>query len=443
MSISMQLVNLFVMLFWAYTNNVIFIKIPKCTARILLCIYIPIVGLYSDYLFSFFSTPIFLLGILLIVYCAGGMFRLWNMILSLASWLWFVLADYLICITLTFLGYPIAALHASEFLPWLYLIFDFLLVPLPATFLGKWLHKKLTANPELIPRPMLKLLFGETLVCVCIFLFNIIWGSLFDFPSKYLLFNGFLFAGFSAANLFLYLNLYRTMQENQKLALELQAQESLSDYTGQLEAHYQEMRRFRHDYMNLLCTLNGYIQQGDLQKLSQFFDAKIMTEGRLLLNKDAIIGRLSYIRVPEVKGIFYTKLIEAMNLQLQISLELKDEITHIDMDLLTLCRVLGIYLDNALEAAVLSDEKALVLAIADMNDHVLIHIENSTPPLPVSVEQLSAEGYSTKDNHSGLGLYNAQLLLSGAPNALSSTQYMENHFIQTLSIYARSQEQAV
>lgn len=439
----MWICNYLVMLMLAYTICRLAVNIPRRPFKIILYIYMPFVGIYSGYIFSYFSTPFFLSGILLIMYLSGGRYRIWNMLLSMLSWMWFVLTDYTISVCYTFFGESILSVRSSDTIPWLMATVMLLLVALPATFLGKWLHKKLTANPELIPRPMLKLLFGETLVCVCIFLFNIIWGSLFDFPSKYLLFNGFLFAGFSAANLFLYLNLYRTMQENQKLVLELQAQDSLSDYTGQLEAHYQEMRRFRHDYMNLLCTLNGYIQQGDLQKLSQFFDAKIMTEGRLLLNKDAIIGRLSYIRVPEVKGIFYTKLIEAMNLQLQISLELKDEITHIDMDLLTLCRVLGIYLDNALEAAVLSDEKALVLAIADMNDHVLIHIENSTPPLPVSVEQLSAEGYSTKDNHSGLGLYNAQLLLSGTPNALSSTQYMENHFIQTLSIYARSQEQAV
>lgn len=435
MSISMQLVNLFVMLFWAYTDNILFVKIPKNTTRILLFIYIPVVGLYSDYLFSFFSTPIFLLGILLIVYYAGGSFRLWNMILSLTSWLWFVLSDYVISVTLTFLGYPISAMHSSTFLPWIYLVFDFLLVPLPATFVGKWLRKKLTANPDLIPLPMLKLLFGETLICVCIFLFNIIWGSLFDFADKYLLFNGFLFAGFSVANLFLYLNLYRTMQENQKFALKIQAQESLSDYMGQLENHYQEMRRFRHDYMNLLYTLNGYIQQGDMQKLSQFFDSKIMAEGKLLLNKDAVIGRLSYIKIPEVKGIFYTKMIEGMNRQLEIHLELKDEITHIGMDLLTLCRVLGIYLDNALEAAASSDNKTLILAIADMEDHILIHIENSTSPISVPIDHLSDEGYSTKDGHQGLGLYNARLLLSEFSNVFSSTQYKEHSFIQTLSIY--------
>ena len=441
MSLSMWICNCWIMLLLAYTICRLSINIPNFLFKIILYVYMPVAGIYSGYLFSYFSTPFFLAGILLILYLAGGHFRLWNMLLSIVSWMWFVLVDYTVSVTLTFSGKTMSSIRSSDVLPWAVSAIMLLLVAFPATLVGKWLRKKLTANPELIPYPMLKLLFGETLICVCIFLFNIIWGSLSDFAPRYLFFNAFLFAGFSVANLFLYLSLYKTMQENQKLALKILAQESLSNYMGQLENHYQEMRRFRHDYMNLLYTLNGYIQEGDLTKLSQFFDSKIMTGGRLLLNRDAVIGRLSYIRIPEVKGIFYTKLIEAMNQQLNICLELKDEITHIDMDLLTLCRILGIYLDNALEASALSDEKIIILAITDMKDHILIHIENSTLPIPVPVEQLAAEGYSTKDSHSGLGLHNARLLLSESSNVFSSTQYRKNHFIQTLSIYNHFQEQ--
>ena len=47
----------------------------------------------------------------------------------------------------------------------------------------------------------------------------------------------------------------------------------------------------------------------------------------------------------------YTKMVQEMNRQLDVSFELTQEITELSTDLLTLSRVLGIFLDNAIEAA--------------------------------------------------------------------------------------------
>ena len=44
-----------------------------------------------------------------------------------------------------------------------------------------------------------------------------------------------------------------------------------------------------------------------------------------------------------------TKMVQAMNRQLDVSFELTQEITELSTDLLTLSRVLGIFLDNAIE----------------------------------------------------------------------------------------------
>lgn len=188
-------------------------------------------------------------------------------------------------------------------------------------------------------------------------------GNRASFPSDTLLFNGFLFFAFIAANIFLFISLFQTLQENQLLALRTQAQEELAEYTIQLEAHYQQIRRFRHDYLNLLNTVNGYIQNGNMELLKEFFELKILPASRLLVDKEAVIARLSNIKILELKGIIYGKLVQAMNLDLNIILEITDEILQIDTDLLVLSRVLGIYLDNAIEAAAKTNEKILLIAV--------------------------------------------------------------------------------
>ena len=81
---------------------------------------------------------------------------------------------------------------------------------------------------------------------------------------------------------------------------------------NQLENHYQEIRRYKHDYMNILSTINGYIQEGDLEKLKGYFELRLGSVNRLMFNNDATIAKLALIRVLEIKGLLYTKLIQEM-----------------------------------------------------------------------------------------------------------------------------------
>ena len=60
---------------------------------------------------------------------------------------------------------------------------------------------------------------------------------------------------------------------------------------------------------------------------------------------------------------FGTKMVQAMNRQLDVSFELTQEITELSTDLLTLSRVLGIFLDNAIEAASETEQKRFHIAI--------------------------------------------------------------------------------
>ena len=63
-------------------------------------------------------------------------------------------------------------------------------------------------------------------------------------------------------------------------------QENLTHYMAQLENHYQDIRRFKHDYLNILSTITGYIQENDMDKLRNYFDSSIVTSSSILVNQD-------------------------------------------------------------------------------------------------------------------------------------------------------------
>ena len=439
MSYNILLIQLLGMISFICVINCFLLPTFKNTCKIVLYIFIVFYGTKMAIPLSHKGTPFFLLFCMLIIILFKDINCIWNLILFQIAWFVNILTDYMITIPLRLIGYDFNDMRSSLLLIMCYSFSHALLAIIPSYFAGKWMHRKFSTSKDFVSVQIQWLLFFEITVCSCIFLLNIIYGNQYNYPTEILLFNGILIFFFAIANFLIFLCLYRTLQENKRLALKTQAQENLAEYTEKLESHYQEIRRFKHDYMNILATITGYIQANDMEKLKDYFDLRIVPSSRLLENKDAIIAKLSQIKVLEIKGLLYTKLVQAMNLDLNITLELTHEITSVNMNLLVLCRVLGIYLDNAMEAAVLTRERCLHIALVKKDDTIIFHIENSTQPLPFPLDRLSAPGITTKEKHSGLGLATVRELLDATPNVQSFTTCEEGHIKQVLIISGGTQ----
>ncbi len=394
---------------------------------ILVCIFLaPVLGQFGILVFFIGSDMILLFN---------KRDRILNLLLFQIIWAWSVLTDYMLTIPLRLiLGYDFSAIDNSLPLTLLFSILHALLCILPCLFIGNRLHRKLVTDQNVIPPRIQLLLFLEVTICSCIFLINIIFGSLLHYPSDILFFNGILIFCFATANVLIFLMLYNTLQANKKLELQAREQENLTHYMAQLENHYQDIRRFKHDYLNILSTITGYIQENDMDKLRNYFDSSIVTSSSILVNQDDTLARLSLIKVTEIKGLLYTKMVQAMNRQLDVSFELTQEITELSTDLLTLSRVLGIFLDNAIEAASETEQKRFHIAIVCKVHSVIFHIENSTKPLLFPLEELFKPSISSKEAHSGLGLPTANMLIANAPELTSNTICENGLFKQILVV---------
>lgn len=297
------------------------ITYPLYLYTIFICIFLaPFSGQYG--------IPIFLLGAIIIL-LFHKKDRLYNLLFFQILWAWSVLTDYAVTIPLRIAGYYFDVILTSLPLTLLFSILHALLCILPCLFIGNRLHRKLVTDQNVIPPRIQLLLFLEVTICSCIFLINIIFGSLLHYPSDILFFNGILIFCFATANVLIFLMLYNTLQANKKLELQAREQENLTHYMAQLENHYQDIRRFKHDYLNILSTITGYIQENDMDKLRDYFDSSIVTSSSILVNQDDTLARLSLIKVTEIKGLLYTKMVQAMNRQLDVSFELTQEITEL------------------------------------------------------------------------------------------------------------------
>lgn len=195
------------------------------------------------------------------------------------------------------------------------------------------------------------------------------------------------------------------------------------------------MRSFKHDYINILSTMDCYIEQQDFDNLNKYFHSKILPTGKQFSKDSASLGRLVNIQVLELKSILYQKFMEASTLHLNLEIDIPEPLTCVTpINPLELARLMGIFLDNAIDAAQETEVKKLFCGILKSGHEIIIVITNSCNDLNVPIENLFQEGFTTKSSGHGIGLYNAKQILNAYPNILHHTKYQNNIFTQELHI---------
>lgn len=144
-------------------------------------------------------------------------------------------------------------------------------------------------------------------------------------------------------------------------------------YTLQIEQINNEMRKFRHDYVNILATLSEYIREDDMDGLRTYFDQNIAhLHDDMKLNAIKING-LQNLHVREIKGLLTTKIIQSQEQNINISVEITEQIDHINMNIVELSRCIGIIMDNAIEASEFVDNPTIQIAFIKMRNRFYLY----------------------------------------------------------------------
>ena len=100
-------------------------------------------------------------------------------------------------------------------------------------------------------------------------------------------------------------------------------------------------------------------------------------------------------------------------------------------------RMLGIFLDNAIEAALVSNERIIKIIFRDSpNSNVqIIQIENSYINKNINTKNIFEKGVTEKDHHLGMGLWEVKQILKRNNNINLITKNTDLYFKQCLEIY--------
>ena len=217
------------------------------------------------------------------------------------------------------------------------------------------------------------------------------------------------------------------------------AMQDLQDYTRNLEAMYNGLRSFKHDYVNILLSLSGYIEDGDMDRLKDFFESKIFPTKNLITGGDYKLNQLSNIGVLEIKSLLSAKMIYAHESGIDITIDIPDKVESFLIDTVDLARILGIFLDNAIEATLETEQPQIGLNIIQNKTGVSIIISNRFRDNGLMLHKLKQKGFSTKIGHQGIGLGNAQKIISSYDNVLLETTMKCDYFTQHIELTDRKE----
>ena len=209
-------------------------------------------------------------------------------------------------------------------------------------------------------------------------------------------------------------------------------QKHLQTYTDEIVELYNEIRGFRHDYAGMLVSMQMAIDIGDLQEINRVYNEVLVKANQKLRSEKYTYFDLNNIEDSALRSLIAQSIVYARKNDVEFTLEVKDIITRLSIDLLDLVRIMSILLNNAVEGAADSYLKQMEVAVIKMDFETVIVIQNSCKITMTPSEDLFALGFSTKGRNRGLGLNNVKEILDKYDNIILETEMEDNTFRQII-----------
>lgn len=209
----------------------------------------------------------------------------------------------------------------------------------------------------------------------------------------------------------------------------------LSSQNEKLMDEMKETKSMKHDLCNTIQAIGGFIQTNDIDGLKDMYNS-IMNECTYIKSINNL--NPSLIANPALFNLINNKYKFARSNDVKFYIEVNTDTNNMKIKNFELCRIIGILIDNAIEAAKICNEKIVKVKFEydELNKRNIIIVENSYSNKEIDIDMIFKEGYTSKKekaNH-GLGLWKARQIVNLHNNLLLYSK-KGKFFEQRLEIY--------
>lgn len=230
---------------------------------------------------------------------------------------------------------------------------------------------------------------------------------------------------------FLILMIVRTRWKLRKLRVELQTVQIRNE---ELTNQYDQIREVKHNIGNFVQALCGYVEVKNIKGIEEMCSRVQKETCASNEVKDTNVERICN---PALEKLFESKLSLAKQKNVRAQIELKTNLRNLKVDTYDLCKIMGILLDNAIEAACESNDKSIVVRIFEnkKSKKKNIYIENSYKGF-IDVAKLYCKGYTSKayeEGSHGLGLWSVKKIIE-SNEEINMVTTVKDKFCQQIEI---------
>ena len=207
----------------------------------------------------------------------------------------------------------------------------------------------------------------------------------------------------------------------------------IMDILSRYEKIVDEQGKKNHEYNNQLMIIKGYIN--NKIKLNKYLDSII---GEHRVGQNYFIRQLSMIPSGGIKELLYYKLSKMLDLSIKHYLYVSNDVGNCFENLnfktyKDITKILGVYLDNAIDAASKSKNKEIEINLKKEDKYIVISIGNSFDDKE-SIDKIGNKGFSTKGKGHGFGLSIVKEIVKENKKIEVLTDVNNNLFFQTVLI---------
>lgn len=171
-------------------------------------------------------------------------------------------------------------------------------------------------------------------------------------------------------------------------------------YQKDLHAFYNIIRSQRHDFNIHLTSIYGLIEN------HKYKEANVYIQD--IVDETREINHLLPLYHPAIGSLLYTYKELAMQKNIQLKFQIEYDLKHMPCTVYEMNKIVGNLLENAIEAI---DQGEVTVAIDKKYNQIMLSVANTIHPNAMDFEQMFTKGYTTKNDHEGIGLPAIQQML--------------------------------
>ena len=206
----------------------------------------------------------------------------------------------------------------------------------------------------------------------------------------------------------------------------------LYSYIQNFEEWIEKEQLSRHEYKNQLAVLYCLTKEKKVkEKINEILEDNINIGGE-------VINQLKLLPKGGIKGLIYYKVAigqkKKINITADVSLENKSILNELtEQEIRVICKLIGIYIDNAIEASEETRKKNILIEVYELSNKVCFVFSN-TFKKKNNFEDRNKKGITTKGEGHGNGLYFASKLIDQNSFLESKQDVVDGYYIQQLII---------